>query len=52
MIVLEFCHLFLHEILLVKDGKINADQEIAFAFVPGEEPMMGKKFQFKPSQDF
>ena len=41
---MEFSHIFLHEILLVAEEDISTDKEIAFAFTPGEEPAIGKKF--------
>lgn len=49
--VLEFSHAFLHEVILVENGSIAEEKETACAFIPGQEPIMGKKFEFGKGLD-
>ena len=45
MVVLEFSHIFLHELLMVEGERLDPVVEIAYAFIPGQEPLVGKKFK-------
>lgn len=45
---LEFSHVFLHEIIIVADGRLLDSKEVAYAFIPGEEPVKGIKANKKP----
>lgn len=48
VVVMEFFHLFIYEIVLVHGVSLDPSQEVGRAFIPGEEPLLAIKLPFNP----
>lgn len=44
--VIQFFNLYLYKFILIKDYNIKDELEVCYKFIPGEEPLIGKKCGF------
>ena len=43
--VIQFFNLYLYEFILIENYSINKDMEACYKFIPGKEPIIGKKYR-------